>query len=65
MAPAAAEAARTLRRVGDAEFVDMATLLGLTGAGPLADFMHQPASALKMVEATFETNRTCDYPAHT
>ena len=32
-APAAAEAARTLRRVGGEEFLDMASLLGSTRAG--------------------------------
>jgi hypothetical protein len=65
-APAAAEAARRLRRVSDDGDADMTGLLGSAPAG--VQFNGYASAGLpipSMIQGALETNRTCECQVHT
>ena len=63
--PAVAEAARSVRRVSDDEFVDTVDLVGSLRADPAINERVSQLVSMKMTEATLETNRTCDCQVQT
>jgi len=62
--PAVAEAARSVRRVSDDEFVDTVDL-GRLRADPAINERVSQLVSVRMTEATLETNRTCDCQVQT
>jgi len=62
--PAVAEAARSVRRVSDDEFVDTVDL-GRLRADPAINERVSQLVSVRMTDATLETNRTCDCQVQT